>query len=138
MIPTDCKYTAEHEWIRPAADPGVVRVGITDYAQDALGDIVYVTLPERRASSSARGRRSARSSRRRASPTSTPRSSGTVSARNGRLDTEPELVNADPYGDGWIVEVTLAEGRGARGPARCGRLPGAARGFAELTYLDLR
>ena len=80
MIPEDLRYTAEHEWVAPAT-VGTVRVGITDFAQDALGDIVYVQLPEP-GTVVARASRSARSSRPRASRRSTRRSRGTVVARN--------------------------------------------------------
>ncbi|HVE97583.1 MAG TPA: glycine cleavage system protein GcvH [Mycobacteriales bacterium] len=108
MFPDDCKYTAEHEWVRPAGE-GVVRIGITDYAQEALGDIVYVSLPEEGAAVSAGQPFGEVESTKSVSDIYAPLP-GTVSARNDRLDTEPELVNSDPYGDGWIVEVTLADG----------------------------
>ena len=108
MFPDDCKYTAEHEWVRPAGD-GVVRIGITDYAQEALGDIVYVSLPETGSDVVAGQPFGEVESTKSVSDIYAP-VAGTVSARNERLDTEPELVNSDPYGAGWIVEVTLADG----------------------------
>ena len=109
MIPTECKYTAEHEWVRPTAEEGVVRVGITHYAQDALGDIVYVSLPEAGAEVAAGQSFGEVESTKSVSDIYAP-VAGTVSARNERLESQPELVNADPYGDGWIVEVRVADG----------------------------
>ena len=108
MIPTECKYTAEHEWVRPTAEEGVVRVGITHYAQDALGDIVYVSLPEDGTALTAGQTFGEIESTKSVSDVYAP-VSGSIAARNTRLDTEPELVNSDPYGDGWIVDVRLAE-----------------------------
>ena len=107
MIPTECKYTAEHEWVRPTAEEGVVRVGITHYAQDALGDIVYVSLPEDGTGLTAGQTFGEIESTKSVSDVYAP-VSGTIAARNARLDTEPELVNSDPYGDGWIVDVRLS------------------------------
>ncbi|HVF21392.1 MAG TPA: glycine cleavage system protein GcvH [Mycobacteriales bacterium] len=106
VIPTDCKYTAEHEWVRPTGDAGVVRVGITHYAQEALGDIVYVSLPEEGTELTAGRTFGEIESTKSVSDVYAP-VSGSITARNARLDTEPELVNSDPYGDGWIVEVRL-------------------------------
>ncbi len=108
MFPEDCRYTAEHEWVRPTADGRTVRIGITDYAQKALGDIVYVSLPESGAAVTSGQPFGEIESTKSVSDVFAP-VAGTVTGRNERLDTEPELVNSDPYGDGWIVEVTLAE-----------------------------
>ena len=88
-------------------DDGIVRIGITDYAQDALGDVVFVTLPEAGTAGRAPATPAARSSRPRASATSTPRSPARSTARNEALDATPELVNSDPYGEGWMFEVRL-------------------------------
>ena len=85
-VPDDLKYTAEHEWVRVNEGSTTVRVGITDYAQEALGDVVYVSLPEVGAEVSARAPRSARSSPRRASRTSTRRWPARSRARNDALD----------------------------------------------------
>ena len=109
MIPSECKYTAEHEWVRPTGDERVVRVGITHYAQDALGDIVYVSLPETGTELTAGQTFGEIESTKSVSDVYAP-VNGTISARNDRLDSQPELVNSDPYGDGWIVEIALAEG----------------------------
>jgi glycine cleavage system H protein len=102
-FPEDLHYTAEHEWVR-GGDEGTVRVGITSYAQDALGDVVFVTLPEvgsEVAPGSACGEVESTKS---VSDIYAP-VAGTVSARNEALDANPELVNSDPYGQGWMFEV---------------------------------
>lgn len=105
MYPEDLKYTSEHEWVRsPGESEGSVRVGITDFAQDALGDIVYVSLPEVGTdveSGSAVGELESTKS---VSDLYAP-VSGQVVARNEALDGTPELVNSDPYGDGWLFEI---------------------------------
>ncbi|WP_066062041.1 glycine cleavage system protein GcvH [Frankia sp. EI5c] len=106
MYPEDLKYTREHEWAR--ADGNTVRVGITAYAQEALGDIVFVTLPEVGESVSAGEPCGEVESTKSVSDIYAP-VSGTVAARNEALVAAPELVNSDPYGDGWLVEVTVAE-----------------------------
>ena len=102
MIPEDLRYTAEHEWIR-AVDGGV-RVGITDHAQRALGDIVFVTLPALGAQVEAGQSLGEIESPKSVADIYAP-ISGEVVARNDVLDARPELVNADPYGDGWMVEL---------------------------------
>ena len=105
MIPDDLKYTAEHEWVRqPGEAEGSVRVGITDYAQDALGDIVYVQLPEVGEDVEAGGAIGELESTKSVSDVYAP-VSGTVVGRNDALDQTPELVNSDPYGDGWLLEI---------------------------------
>lgn len=103
MYPEDLKYTAEHEWVRPAGD--TVRIGITSFAQDALGDIVFVTLPEVGASVQAGQALGEVESTKSVSDIYAP-VSGTVAARNEALDSQPELVNSDPYGDGWMLEIS--------------------------------
>jgi glycine cleavage system H protein len=110
-VPDDLKYTADHEWARVTGTDGkqTVRVGITDYAQRALGDVVYVSLPEvgtQFAQGAAFGEvESTKSVSDLYAPVA-----GTVAARNDALDQRPELINSDPYGEGWIVEFDLAEG----------------------------
>ena len=105
MYPEDLKYTAEHEWVRiPAEGAASVRVGITDFAQDALGDIVYVSLPEVGTAVQAGSTVGELESTKSVSDVYAP-VSGTVTARNEALDATPELVNSDPYGDGWLMEV---------------------------------
>ena len=106
--PEDLKYTAEHEWVRGAGP--VVRVGITDFAQDSLGDIVFVTLPEAGARIEAGSPCGELESTKSVSDLYAPLS-GTVTEVNTGLDANPELVNTDPYGEGWIFEVELAEGQ---------------------------
>ncbi len=106
MYPEDLKYTVEHEWVRtPGEAEGSVRVGITHYAQDALGDIVYVQLPEVGSDVEAGTAVGELESTKSVSDLYAP-VSGTVVARNETLDGTPELVNTDPYGDGWLFEVT--------------------------------
>jgi glycine cleavage system H protein len=110
LYPDDLKYTAEHEWLRtPGEAAGSVRVGITDYAQDALGDIVYVQLPEVGESVTAGAAVGELESTKSVSDVYSP-VSGEVVARNDALDATPELVNSDPYGAGWLFEVAVADG----------------------------
>ena len=110
MYPDDLKYTAEHEWLRsPGETTGSVRVGITDYAQDALGDIVYVQLPEVGETVTAGAAVEEIESTKSVSDVYSP-VSGEVVARNDALDATPELVNSDPYGAGWLFEVAVADG----------------------------
>lgn len=106
MIPDDLRYTAEHEWIRGGGD--TVRVGITDHAQEALGDIVFVTLPEVGTEIEAGQSLGEVESTKSVSDIYAP-ISGEVVARNDVLDARPELVNADPYGEGWMIEVRPTE-----------------------------
>jgi glycine cleavage system H protein len=109
LYPEDLKYTAEHEWVRsPGDSEGSVRIGITHYAQDALGDIVYVSLPEVGESVSAGEACGELESTKSVSDVYAP-ISGEVSGRNTSLDSTPELVNNDPYGAGWLYEVVPAD-----------------------------
>ncbi|GAA3527095.1 glycine cleavage system protein GcvH [Nocardioides daeguensis] len=108
--PADLKYTVEHEWLRqPGESAGSVRVGITDYAQDALGDIVYVSLPEVGGTVTAGESCGELESTKSVSDVYAP-VSGEVVAVNEALDATPELVNTDPYGAGWLFEVVPADG----------------------------
>jgi glycine cleavage system H protein len=110
LFPDDLKYTAEHEWVRtPGETAGSVRIGITDYAQDALGDIVYVQLPDVGASVTAGDAVGELESTKSVSDVYAP-VTGEVVARNESLDATPELVNTDPYGAGWLFEVAVADG----------------------------
>ena len=105
MYPEDLKYTTEHEWVRsPGESAGSVRIGITHFAQDALGDIVYVSLPEVGESVSSGEACGELESTKSVSDVYAP-VSGQVSSRNTSLDSTPELVNTDPYGAGWLYEV---------------------------------
>ena len=105
--PDDLGYTAEHEWVR--LTDGVARVGITGYAQDALGDVVFVTLPDVGSGVTAGETCGEVESTKSVSDLYAP-VAGTVTARNEALESTPELINSDPYGEGWIVEIELAEG----------------------------
>lgn len=108
MYPEDLKYTAEHEWVRnPGEHAGSVRVGITDYAQDALGDIVYVSLPEVGETVEAGTPCGELESTKSVSDVYAP-VNGEVVARNEALDATPELVNNDPYAGGWLFELVPA------------------------------
>ena len=109
--PQDLRYTAEHEWVRAASD-GVVRVGITAYAQDALGDVVYVSLPSVGDSLSAGESCGEVESTKSVSDLYAPLS-GEVVAVNQALESAPELVNSDPYGEGWMYDVKLTDGGSA-------------------------
>ncbi len=109
MYPDDLKYTAEHEWVRtPGEAEGSVRVGITHFAQDALGDIVYVSLPAVGDTISAGAACGELESTKSVSDVYAP-VNGEVAAVNESLDATPELVNSDPYGGGWLYEVVPAD-----------------------------
>ncbi len=102
MTPEDLRYTSDHEWVRTEGD--LVRVGVTDYAQEALGDIVFVTLPEVGAQVTAGETCGEVESTKSVSDLFAP-VTGTVAERNEALDGSPELVNSDPYGDGWMMTI---------------------------------
>jgi glycine cleavage system H protein len=106
MYPDDLKYTREHEWAR--ADGDQVTVGITDYAQDALGDIVYVDVPRVGASVTGGEPFGEVESTKSVSDLYSP-VSGTIVERNDALDKSPELINSDPYGQGWLVVVEATD-----------------------------
>lgn len=112
MIPDDLQYTKDHEWVRAEGD--TVRVGVTDYAQDALGDIVFVTLPDAGSQVTAGETCGEVESTKSVSDLYAP-VSGTVVARNDALDSAPELVNSDPYGEGWMLTIRLDDGAGSGG-----------------------
>jgi glycine cleavage system H protein len=107
-IPAELSYTAEHEWVTAPNADGVVRVGITDFAQDALGDVVYVQVPDIDTDVTADTVVGEVESTKSVSDIYAPLT-GRVSARNESLDTDPALINSDPYGAGWLVEITLAD-----------------------------
>jgi glycine cleavage system H protein len=107
--PEDLRYTAEHEWVRtPGEHEGSVRIGITQYAQDALGDIVYVSLPEVGSTVAAGGACGELESTKSVSDVYAP-IDGEVVAINEALDATPELVNDDPYGGGWLFELVPSD-----------------------------
>ncbi len=105
-FPDDLRYTREHEWAR--ADGMRVRIGITDFAQDALGDVVYVDLPEIGAHVTADQPFGEVESTKSVSDVFSP-VSGTIAERNPLVDERPELVNEQPYGDGWLVVIEVKD-----------------------------
>ena len=106
-IPSELRYTAEHEWVRRSGDD-TVRVGITDFAQSALGDVVFVQLPDVGSEVTAGESFGEVESTKSVSDLFAP-VSGTVSAVNGDLEGSPQLVNSDPYGAGWLVDVQVSD-----------------------------
>ncbi|WP_099020756.1 glycine cleavage system protein GcvH [Mycolicibacterium palauense] len=107
-IPGDLHYTAEHEWVRRTG-PDTVRVGITDYAQSALGDVVFVQLPDEGSDLSAGDAFGEVESTKSVSDLYAPLS-GKVAAVNAALEGSPDLVNSDPYGAGWLVDLQVDAG----------------------------
>ena len=105
-FPDDLRYTKDHEWAR--VEGARVRVGITDFAQDALGDVVYVDLPEVGATVTANQAFGEVESTKSVSDVFCPLS-GTIVERNPLIDEHPELVNEQPYGDGWLIVVELSD-----------------------------
>jgi glycine cleavage system H protein len=105
-FPEELRYTKEHEWAR--AEEGRVRMGITDYAQDALGDVVYVDLPEVGAEVRAGEPLGEVESTKSVSDVYSP-VTGTVIERNALLEDHPELVNEQPYGDGWMLVIDVRD-----------------------------
>ena len=106
MPPDDRRYTDQHEWVLRTENPERVRVGITAYAAEQLGDVVYVSLPEVGQVVSAEDTFGEVESTKSVSDLFAP-VSGTVAARNDELDAAPETVNDDPYGAGWMVEIVV-------------------------------
>lgn len=102
MIPEDLYYSEEHEWVR--IDDDIATIGITDFAQDALGDIVYVDLPAVGDTIDAGSVIGELESTKSVSEIFAP-IAGEIVARNDALDAGPEVVNSDPYGEGWLVKV---------------------------------
>lgn len=105
-IPDDLRYSTDHEWVR--VDGGAVRIGITDYAQDALGDVVFVDLPEVGAVVAAAASISEVESTKSVSDIYAP-VSGTITEVNADLADAPERLNEDPYGEGWICVIELSD-----------------------------
>jgi glycine cleavage system H protein len=106
-VPGDLLYTAEHEYIRDRGD-GIVEVGVTDYAQDELGDVVYLELPKVGTSFAAHDVFGTIEAVKAVSELFAPLA-GEVTEVNSRLDAEPALVNSDPYGDGWMIRMKLSD-----------------------------
>ncbi|GAA1451790.1 glycine cleavage system protein GcvH [Nesterenkonia lacusekhoensis] len=107
-IPAELKYSAEHEWVATTDTDGVVRIGITDFAQDALGDVVYVEHPEIGSSASAGDVIGEVESTKSVSDIYAP-VSGEIVAVNESLDENPGAINTDPYGAGWLFDVRLSD-----------------------------
>jgi glycine cleavage system H protein len=107
-VPQDLRYTSEHEWVRVLDGGARVRVGITDFAQDALGDVVYVDLPalgtEVAATEAVGELESTKSVSEMYAPVS-----GTIVTVNEALAEQPQLLNEDPYGDGWLCEIEVSD-----------------------------
>jgi glycine cleavage system H protein len=122
-IPSELRYSSDHEWIR--VDGDVATIGITEYAQDALGDVVFVELPEQGTSVSAGDSFSEVESTKSVSDIYAP-VSGSVTEVNDQLDGAPELMNNDPYGEGWICRISMSD------PAELESLMDAA-GYRALT-----
>ena len=108
MVPNELRYTAEHEWVR-ITDEGLAEFGITDFAQAALGDIVYVSLPAVGDALTAGRTCGEVESTKSVSDIYSP-VDGLVIERNEGLDVSPETLNGDPYGAGWLVRVKMTEG----------------------------
>ncbi len=107
-VPQELRYTKDHEWVLPTANPVVVRMGITDYAQSALGDIVYIQLPKVGENLTADKVCGEVESTKSVSEIYAPLS-GKVVAVNDALSASPEIINSDPYGNGWIAEIEISE-----------------------------
>jgi glycine cleavage system H protein len=105
-IPSDLRYSTDHEWVR--VDGDIVTIGITEYAQDALGDVVFVELPEAGVSVTAGATFSEVESTKSVSDIYAP-VTGAISAVNETLESAPELLNSDPYGDGWICKIQMTD-----------------------------
>jgi glycine cleavage system H protein len=108
-IPADLRYTKEHEYVRATSESDVVYIGITDYAQGELGDIVYVELPKVGATYGSHDVFGTVEAVKAVSELFMP-VAGEVLEVNGRLDGEPALINTDPYGDGWMIKVRMTAG----------------------------
>ncbi|MDQ6633431.1 MAG: glycine cleavage system protein GcvH [Gemmatimonadota bacterium] len=107
-IPKDLLYTEDHEYIKPAGEPGVVYIGVTDFAQGELGDIVFVELPKVGARYKKHDVFGTIEAVKAVSELYSP-VSGEILEVNTRLDAEPALVNSSPYGDGWMIKMKLAD-----------------------------
>ncbi len=105
-IPSDLRYTEEHEYLRPADDDGVYFVGVTDYAQGELGDVVFVELPDSGSSFNRMEVFGTIEAVKAVSDLFCP-VDGTVIESNAALDDDPSLVNSDPYGDGWMIKLEV-------------------------------
>ncbi len=109
-VPDDRRYTEEHEWVM-VGEGGKVRMGISEYAQDALGDVVYIELPAV-GKTVAKGDAIAEVESTKSVADVYAPVAGEVSAVNDALSAEPELVNSDPYGEGWFVDIAVSDSAG--------------------------
>ena len=116
-IPKDLHYTKDHEWVRESGDPQVVEVGITDYAQGELGDVVFVELPKAAAAFKQRDVFGTIEAVKAVSELYSP-VAGTIVEANKALEQDPALVNRDPYGKGWMVKVKLKDAKELEGLLR--------------------
>ena len=107
-IPDDLRYSTDHEWIRTDGDSSTITIGITDYAQDSLGDVVFVEAAEVGNDVAAADTFTEVESTKSVSDIYAP-VSGTITEVNTALDDRPELLNSDPYGEGWIVRIAVAD-----------------------------
>lgn len=107
-IPDDRRYSSDHEWIRREGGTAVVTIGITDFAQDSLGDVVFVEIPDVGGAVAAADTITEVESTKSVSDIYAP-VTGTVAAVNDSLDDQPELLNSDPYGDGWICSIEMSD-----------------------------
>lgn len=105
-VPADLRYSSDHEWI--LQDGNVVTIGVTDYAQDSLGDIVFVEAPEPGTTVAVGDSFSEVESTKSVSDIYAP-VSGSIAEANGALDDNPELLNSDPYGEGWICRIEMSD-----------------------------
>jgi glycine cleavage system H protein len=116
-IPKELRFTADHEWVRESNDPQVVEVGITDYAQGELGDVVFVELPKAGASYAQKAVFGTIEAVKAVSELYAP-VAGTVLETNKALEQDPALVNRDPYGQGWMIKVKLKNAKELEGLLR--------------------
>ncbi len=116
-IPKDLRYTKDHEWVRESGDPQVVEVGITDYAQGELGDVVFVELPKSAATFKQRDVFGTIEAVKAVSELYSP-VAGSIVEANKALEQDPALVNRDPYGKGWMVKVKLKDAKELEGLLR--------------------
>jgi len=116
-IPKELRYTKDHEWVRESGDPQVVEVGITDYAQGELGDVVFVELPKAGASFKSHDVFGTIEAVKAVSELYSP-VSGTVVESNKALEQDPALVNRDPFGQGWMVKVKIKDAKELEGLLR--------------------
>ncbi|HLQ59132.1 MAG TPA: glycine cleavage system protein GcvH [Gemmatimonadales bacterium] len=116
-IPKDLRYTKDHEWVRESSDPQIVEVGITDYAQGELGDVVFVELPKGAAAFKQHDVFGTIEAVKAVSELYSP-IAGTVVEANKALEQDPALVNRDPYGQGWMVKVKLKDAKELEGLLR--------------------